>query len=951
MTMKTIRLTCALLFAAMTFSSWGEIPPGYYATADGRQDEELKNSLHDIISRHRRIEYGSTGTWGVFRTSDVRPDGSIWDMYSDVVRYFPAEGSHPEMNIEHSVPKSWWGELSPFIYDASYDLHHLVPADASANLAKSNNILGEVGEEATFDNGVSRVGKVSVGNRTLTVFEPADEYKGDFARMYMYVATCYQDYTWMADGVYMFESEGYPTLTDYSIELLMRWHREDPVSEKEIARNEAVYKAQQNRNPFIDYPAIAEYLWGDSIGFEFHSGASDDPYMTTPVSGSVIEMGAVMQGGSLTYVLPIAAQNLQSPLSLAWKGNKGIVADRTSISETEAAQGTDVCLTYYNSSLSGTLRDTLVISGGGLYAPVAVTVQVSGTASFVTLPASEISAVAATLHWVEYPAADSYKVKVYQGASEATDLFISAYVEGSSYNKAIALYNGTTSPVLLSDYGIALQQNGYGDFKNYYALPGVWLQPQKTYIMVNSQCSNEELLACADLLVPSGEESPLNFNGNDAVGLYHSGVITDVVGYRDEVTYWGQDMTLYRQPAVMGPSASFVMQEWRQAAIDDFSGLQEHTMTGLVPEPLLVYEHDGSDPSCRVEELSPLTAYTYAVTATVSGTEYPALCKGLFTTTELQAPSLRQPDDITCESFVARWEAVEGAESYEVDCFTLEGNGSVTVTEGFDEVGSSGKPLPEGWTGTASGNYTSDASSGATPPSVSLKNDGEYIESPQYDAYVSGMSFMYRFASQATGSYLVVEKMSDEEWSVLATIAYENTSKHTLSYEFAEADKVEAFRFTYHKEKGNLAIDDVTVTYGKNDTVYVDEQRVVTATETVFTGLEAPVAYYYRVRAVKGDYRSAWSHTGMAVTDPDVQGSEPLHRHDVPCTYRIAGDVLWLDNLPDECYVSLYAIQGVLCHRDKARGASACITLPGKGIYVVQIVWGEGGSAWKVVNR
>lgn len=947
--MPKIRLTCVLLFAAIAFSSWGDIPAGYYATADGKQDEELKNSLHDIISRHGRIEYGSTGTWEVFRTSDVRPDGSIWDMYSDVVRYFPAEGSHSEMNIEHSVPKSWWGELSPFIYDASYDLHHLVPADAAANLAKSNNILGEV-SEATFDNGVSRVGKATVGNRTLTVFEPADEYKGDFARMYMYVATCYQDYTWMADGVYMFESNEYPTLTDYSIELLMRWHREDPVSEKEIARNEAVYEAQHNRNPFIDYPAIAEYLWGDSIGFEFHSGAADDPYITAPVPGTVIEMGTVMQGGSLSYNLPIAAQNLQSPLSLAWKNNSGIIADRTSVSETEAAQGVDVCLTYYNNALSGTLCDTLIISGGGLYAPVSVSVRVSGTTSFVTLPATDINAVAATLHWVEYPTAESYNVKLYQGASEATDLFISAYVEGSSYNKAIALYNGTTSALHLSDYGIARQQNGYGDFKDYYALPDVWLQPQETYIMVNSQCNNEELLACADLLIPSGEDSPLNFNGNDAVALYHAHMITDVVGYRNEATYWGQDITLYRQTTVLGPSAVFDMQEWRQAAIDDFTDLQNHTMTTLVANPKLIYTDNVTNSSIRVDELLPSTTYTYAISASVSGSEHQALFKGLFTTTQLQAPTLRQPEDITCESFVARWEAVDGAEKYEVQCFTLEGNGSTTVAEGFDEVGSSGKPLPEGWTGTASGNYTSEASSGEAPPSVSLKNEGEYIETPHYDANITALSFMYRFASQATGSYFVVEKMSDEEWSVLTTIAYENTSKHTLSYNFVDADKVEAFRFTYHKEKGNLAIDDVVITYGKNDTVFVEEQREVTETETLFTGLEAPVTYYYRVRAIKNDYRSEWSPTGMAVTDPNVEGSAPLYRHATPFTYRVAGNMLWLDNLPQNSRILLYNIQGVLCATQDAPADSARMALPGKGIYVVQVVWGDGAEAWKIVN-
>lgn len=948
--MPKIRRIYVLLFAAIAFTSNADIPAGYYATADGKQDAELKSSLHDIISRHGRIEYGSTGTWEVFRTSDVRPDGSIWDMYSDVVRYFPAEGSHPEMNIEHSVPKSWWGELSPFIYDASYDLHHLVPADAAANLAKSNNILGEV-TEATFDNGVTRVGKATVNNRTLTVFEPADEYKGDFARMYMYVAICYQDYTWMADGVYMFEAEEYPTLTDYAIELLMRWHREDPVSEKEIARNEAVYEAQHNRNPLIDYPAIAEYLWGDSIGYAFHTGAANDPYMTTPISGTVIEMGTVMQGGSLSYKLPVQAQNLQSPLLLTWKNNSGIMTDRTTVGETEASQGVDVYLTYHNSTLSGTLRDTLLISGGGLYAPVSVAVQVNGTTSFVTLPTTDINAVAATLNWVEYPNADGYHLQLYQGASEATDLFISAYVEGSSYNKAIALYNGTTTALHLADYGIARQQNGYGDYKDYYALPDVWLQPQESYIMVNSQCTHEELLANADLLIPAGEDSPLNFNGNDAIALYHSHVITDVVGYRDQATYWGQDMTLYRRPSVWGPSVIFDMDEWRQATIDDFADLKNHTMTGLVTSPALIYDHDETNASCRIEGLSPATTYTYTITATVSGAEHQTLFDGLFTTTELPAPTLRQPDDITCESFVARWEAVDGADSYEVQCFTLEGDGSITVTEGFDEVGSSGKPLPEGWTGTASGNYTSEASSGEAAPSVGLKNDGEYLESPRYEANVTSLSFMYRFASSATGSYLVVEKMSDEEWSILATIAYENTSKHTLSYDFADADKIEAFRFTYHKEKGNLAIDDVVITYGKNDTVFVDELRTVTTTEALFTGLEAPATYYYRVRAVKGDYRSEWSPTGMVVTDPNVEGSAPLYRQAVPCSFRITDNTLCLDNVPQNSRILLYNIQGVLCSTCDATTEKVRIALPGKGIYVVQMIWNDGATAWKIANR
>ncbi|MBQ5750355.1 MAG: endonuclease, partial [Bacteroidaceae bacterium] len=109
------------------------IPAGYYNKAVGKKNAELKTAMHEIIKPHTRIDYGAKGTWVVFRSSDVRSNGAIWDMYSDVVRYFPESGSHPEMHIEHSVPKSWWGEESTFIYEASFDLHHLVPSDASAN--------------------------------------------------------------------------------------------------------------------------------------------------------------------------------------------------------------------------------------------------------------------------------------------------------------------------------------------------------------------------------------------------------------------------------------------------------------------------------------------------------------------------------------------------------------------------------------------------------------------------------------------------------------------------------------------------------------------------------------------------------------------------------------------------------------------------------------------------
>lgn len=918
-----------------------ELPAGYYGSAEGQKDEALKSALNQIVKQHLRIDYGAKGTWVVFRTSDVRPDGSIWDMYSDEVRFFPEAGSHPDMNIEHSVPKSWWGDSYPFIYDASYDLHHLVPSDASANMAKSNNILGEV-QEATFDNGVSRTGNVTVAGKSIPAFEPADEYKGDFARMYMYVATCYQDYAWVSNGIYMFDSEPYPTLNAYSRELLMRWHRSDPVSEKEVVRNEAVYAAQRNRNPFIDYPLLAEYLWGDSIGRTFHTGLADYPYLSEPLQGQTVDMGTVMDGCVATYSLPIKACNLTAPLNLSWKAAVGFSLSTDVIPAAEAEQGIRLEIGYRNDGLSGMLRDTLVIAGGGLYAPVELPVSLQGTPAFIVLPATDVKSTEALLHCVAMPQAESYRWEVFEGASEATDLFISAYLEGSSYNKAIALYNGTSRSVRLSDYGLGRQQNGNGTFVDYMALPDVLLAAGQTYVLVNSSSANEELRACADKFVPSGEHSPLNFNGNDAVALYRNGVMIDIVGWDGVAENWGKDMTLYRSYDTLGPSLSFDLNDWNAAPMDDCSKIRGHRMTAVSPQPVQVASATTNGCSYLVSGLRPSAVYMYKVTASTPAGDVSALYGTLFKTSVLGVPVLRQPSDITCDSFIAQWDVVDGADGYEIDCFSLTGAGQVTETEGFDEVGASGTPLPLGWTGTASGSYTSAASSGATPPSVALKANGQYIESPCFDSPVTALSFMYRFASTGTGSYLSVEKLSEEEWTLLEQIEYVNTTKRTASYQFNEADNVCAFRFTYHKATGNLAIDDVAVTYGCHDTVYVARERYVASNTSLFVGLESPCVYYYRVRAVNGDYRSDWSSVGQVLTDPDITSLVGLEMPDVRYGRSMNGVTLY--NLPVGCRVEVYGVNGLKHCSLRASASVQNLQLPSRGIYIVKVV-AEGSAA------
>ena len=214
-----------------------EIPNGYYDGISGLKDSALKTKLHEIIENHSKNSYS-----GLFAESfcytDVRSDGTWWDMYSDTRRY--VRNGWSGMNREHSLPKSWWGgsTASP----AYTDLNHLYPSDGDANMKKSNYPLGEVDDNSDmYDNGVVKVGPPvqGQGGGSTRVFEPADEYKGDFARTYFYMVTCYQDIGWKY--TYMTQNTAYPSLQGWAIDLLLKWHREDPVSQKEIDRNDEVY--------------------------------------------------------------------------------------------------------------------------------------------------------------------------------------------------------------------------------------------------------------------------------------------------------------------------------------------------------------------------------------------------------------------------------------------------------------------------------------------------------------------------------------------------------------------------------------------------------------------------------------------------------------------------------------------------------------------------------------
>ena len=255
--------TFVLLWFALGIAAQGVNLEEYYEEAKGKADSELKTALHEIAAKgQKKQDYYDIADF--FEKYDLTDNGLIWDLYAEP-RYRYWNGN---LNREHSMPKSWFGVSKPNESTIGSDYHNLYPSDRQANSAKSNYPLGET-TGGTFDNGVCEVGSNTFPGYSGTVFEPADEYKGDFARTYMYMVTRYEDYAtrWTSTGTRsMLTNTTYPTFNSYAVNLLMKWHRADPLSRKETDRNEAVYRVQGNRNPFVDYPELAEYLWGDKQG-------------------------------------------------------------------------------------------------------------------------------------------------------------------------------------------------------------------------------------------------------------------------------------------------------------------------------------------------------------------------------------------------------------------------------------------------------------------------------------------------------------------------------------------------------------------------------------------------------------------------------------------------------------------------------------------------------------
>ncbi len=407
---KQLRIVCATAFAigAMTLSA--AIPSGYYRSLEGKSGADLKTAVSELVYKHTQLGYSALSTH--FLKTDVYPVGDPkygqwWDMYGNIPLYTP---SFAGMNREHSFPKSWWGGGSNT--PAYTDINHLYPAEAKANQAKSNWPLGEVYSANGYDNGVSKVGTAVTGQGggARYVFEPADEYKGDFARTYFYMVTCYQNLTWASNYSWMLQHNTYPTLKKWAIDLLLKWHRNDPVSQKEKDRNEAVYKLQSNRNPFIDYTDLAEYIWGNRMGEAFTTAIAPnpgEPNLITPTQGMALDFGEVALGSTAEARLFFSGENLKGSFELTIsRGDKGMfkLSDASINADyVNSPDGYWTTISYTPTSL-GSHTSMLFVQDGGISGSRRIELKgeclpVPTLSALNALPATNITGESYTANW------------------------------------------------------------------------------------------------------------------------------------------------------------------------------------------------------------------------------------------------------------------------------------------------------------------------------------------------------------------------------------------------------------------------------------------------------------------------------------------------------------------------------------------------------------------------
>ena len=494
-----------------------------------------------ITNTHTRNLTYTPGIWEASKITDINPDnsnevlliygyedGTDTDVTNNRVAGINDNGSGSGLwNREHVYSNSL---ATPNLDDSSgngppyADAHNLRPCNGQRNSSRGNRKFsnnsgiesGETNESYTNSNGSNQTG-----------WYPGDEWKGDVARMMMYMYLRYEEQTLPTNVGLGNSSDTF----DDMINLFLSWNVEDPVSAFELQRNtyhdsDETY-AQGNRNPFIDNPYFATQVWGGPQAEDKFGDVTDSENPTTPtnVTSSLIT-------GKSFYI--------------SW----------TASTDNALVTGYEV---FLNNIEVGTTSSTN-------YDATGLSVLTSYT---VTIKAYDPTGNTST---------ESSSIIVNTGADNtvASDLYISEYIEGSSYNKALEIVNYTGISVDLSSYTLKKQTNGAGFWSGTpLALSGT-LANGDVYVIANAS-ADTSILYETDLTASSGV---VTFNGNDPIGLFKDDVLIDIVGVFGDSSVFGVNTTLQRKFTTTSPTDTYDSNEWISLASDSFSRLGSHIVTG-----------------------------------------------------------------------------------------------------------------------------------------------------------------------------------------------------------------------------------------------------------------------------------------------------------------------------------------------------------------------------------
>ena len=489
--------------------------------------EALKNWLKENFYDGKHITLGYDGSNGarskMYNYIDNK-NNVITGVYSgyQVDWTYGGTGTNPApINCEHTVPQSYFGKAEPM----KSDIHHLFPTYGSWNSTRSNYPFDEIDDNETdkwmyMGSSIASIPSSNINEYSeyaSSRFEPREDHKGNCARAIFYFYTMYPT-----------QAGDIGKVAD--IEVLYDWHLNDPVDAAEIKRNDDIEKYQGDRNPYIDYPELVARAFGLS-----------DPSTSAPATPS-------LQFSASKTSIELSWTNVYNENGyLLYKSENGGTYTNIASMNPEEASYTDNA-----------------VSAETPYAYYVIAYNDNGNSG----ASNEVSGM--LQEDADDGSGSNSDIGSNNGVGEATELFVSEYVEGSSYNKAIEIANYTNAPADLSAYSLRVAFNGADNWGNTMQLSGT-LEAGDVYLVANAGAS---FVAQAD----ETNGSVINFNGNDAIGLFKNGVLIDMIGTLGSSSDFAKDKTLVRKPTVKSPNAMFDMDEWDQYKQDEFSYLGSHTI-------------------------------------------------------------------------------------------------------------------------------------------------------------------------------------------------------------------------------------------------------------------------------------------------------------------------------------------------------------------------------------